>query len=95
MGWLAWVLATARDDAVRDGPQAVKLALRAAELSHGSDPRILDALAAAYAETGQFPAAIKAAETAEALAARSGEQNLADEIEVRLALYRNSRPWRE
>jgi type IV pilus biogenesis/stability protein PilW len=95
LGWLAWVLATARDDAVRNGPLAVELARKAVALSNGSDPRILDALAAAYAESGQLPAAIKTAEAASDLAAASGQNGLAAEIRQRLVLYRESRAFRE
>jgi hypothetical protein len=48
----AWLLATTEDDKLRNGPEAVKLALRAVDIwptaSH------LDTLAAAYAEAGDF-----------------------------------------
>jgi Tfp pilus assembly protein PilF len=95
LSWLAWVLATARDDAVRDGRRAVELARRAAELSHGSDPRILDALSAAYAETRDFPAAIETARAASDLAEKSGQTELAEDIRRRLELYRHSQPFRQ
>ena len=55
---------------------------------------ILDALAAAYAESGQFPAAIKTAEAAADLAA-TGQTGMAAEIRQRLALYRKSQSFRE
>ena len=95
LGWLAWVLATARDGAVRNGPQAVELARKAAQLSHGSDPGILDALAAAYAESGQFPAAVKTAQAASDLAAASGQAAVAADIRRRFALYSKSQAFRE
>jgi len=51
---LAWIQATAKDKQFRDGEQAVRNALEAVELSEGKDVMILDTLAAAYAENGQF-----------------------------------------
>lgn len=51
---LAWVLATSKDDAVRNGAEAVQLAQRAKELTGGRDPWVLRSLAAAFAEVGRF-----------------------------------------
>ncbi|HEV7667909.1 MAG TPA: tetratricopeptide repeat protein [Thermoanaerobaculia bacterium] len=65
---LARLLATWPDPAARNGTEAVSLAERAAELSHRENGTVLDALAAAYAETGDFSRAAatagRAAETA-------------------------------
>jgi Flp pilus assembly protein TadD len=95
LGWLAWVLATSRDDGVRDGPRAVELARKAAALSHEADPHILDALAAANAQSGQFPAAIRTAQAAASLADASGQADLAASIRQRIELYRHSQAFRE
>jgi tetratricopeptide (TPR) repeat protein len=95
LGWLAWVLATSRDDAVRNGPRAVELARKAAALTQKSDPRILDSLAAAYAEAGQFTAAAATAEAAIELASKTNQTALAAEFQQQLALYRKLRPFRE
>src|SRR5207247_368134 len=54
----AWLLATSADDAVRSGPEAVKCALVACELNKYRVPADVKALAAAYAENGQFELAI-------------------------------------
>jgi tetratricopeptide (TPR) repeat protein len=54
----AWLLATSKTDAMRDGKQAVQLATKACELNKYQDPGDLKALAAAYAEVGQFDVAI-------------------------------------
>ncbi len=62
----AWLLATSRFDAVRDGPQAVTMA-RAA-VSRKRTPAYLDTLAAAYAETGKFDRAVETQQQAIALA---------------------------
>jgi tetratricopeptide (TPR) repeat protein len=88
---LAWQRAAHPDPAVRDGTAAVKFATRAAELSHRSDPAILDTLAAACAEAGRFQGAITTAESALALAKAAGNSPLAGSIEKSLTLYRNGR----
>lgn len=62
LGNLAWLLATCPDKAARNGAEAVALAEKAAELSHRSDPILLDGLGAAFAEAGRFEEAIRAGE---------------------------------
>ena len=62
---LAWLLATSKDSSIRDGKLAVEHALRAVEL--GRTGAWLDTLAAAYAESGNFEAAITAEEEAQRL----------------------------
>ncbi len=52
----AWVLATCADRRIRDGGQAVRLALKAMELK--PDVGSMDTLAAAYAAVGNFESAI-------------------------------------
>ncbi len=86
----AWLLATWPDPQVRDGQQAVRLAERAAALTLERDPAVLDVLAAAYAEAGDFDRARRTAGRAAALA----EGELAAAIETRLELYRVDRPFR-
>ena len=60
----AWLRATSRDDSVRNGKQALSDAKEACKLSHDSDPMSLDTLAAAYAEVGDFEAAVDAEDRA-------------------------------
>ena len=48
----------------------------------GDEPTYLDTLAAAYAETGQFPQAVRTAEKAQA-AANSGNKGLTNGIAER------------
>ena len=43
----------------RDGKKAVASATRACELTDWTDARLLDVLAAAYAEAGDFESAVK------------------------------------
>jgi len=55
----AILLATCPLPAIRNGDHAVTLARRAVELSGGKDAACLDALAAAYAESGDFGEAVR------------------------------------
>jgi tetratricopeptide (TPR) repeat protein len=64
---LAWILATSRDDQLRDGREAVRLAEEATAISQGSAPHTLDVLAAAYAAAGRFDEAIRTVQRAIAL----------------------------
>ena len=88
---MAWILATCPDPTVRNGPQAVGLAERAARLSAPDDPTLLDTLAAAYAEAGRFAEAVRTAERAAALAT----QPLAATLRARVALYEAGQAFRE
>ena len=78
---------------LRDANQAIALARRAVALSRGGDIRALDALAAALAEAGNFPAATRAAEQASALALARRDKALCDAIDGRLRLYRQGVPY--
>jgi len=91
----AWVMATSPDAAIRNGGEAVAFAVRAVELCGGKDARMLDTLAAAYAEKGQFADAALTARRALALAAQENRPALADEIRSRIALYEADRPFRD
>ncbi len=95
LGRLAWLLATSPDASLRDGFKAVELAQRAARLSGGSEPGFLDTLAAAYAEAGRFPEAVKTAEEARTLAAQRGNRALADRLAAHIKLYRAGTPFRD
>jgi protein O-mannosyl-transferase len=91
---LAWILATSPDARVRDGTSALDLARRAAGFS-GNSPNVLDTLAAAYAENGQFADAVATGERALAVAREGGHAELVPQIELRLQLYRERQPYRE
>ncbi|MDH3628135.1 MAG: tetratricopeptide repeat protein [Acidobacteriota bacterium] len=92
---LAWLLATERDPALRDGARAVQLAARARELAGGLDATILDTLAAAHAEAGQFEEARSLAAEALELARREQNPALARFIGQRLRGYEQDTPFRE
>ncbi len=56
---LAWLLATARDERMRNGKKAVEYARTACELTGWKKPDILETLAAACAEARDFKEAVK------------------------------------
>jgi tetratricopeptide (TPR) repeat protein len=92
---LAWILATSTNDAYRDATRALELASRAAKLTGGRDPLILDILAAAYAEAGRFEDAVATAQQAIELASAAGRDKWLTPLRRHLEHYRESRPWRE
>jgi tetratricopeptide (TPR) repeat protein len=89
---LAFVLATCRDDAVRNGQQALQYALKARQLAGGSPSgNTLTALAAAYAETGDFANAVQYQNQAnEALADNPAALAQGQQM---LKLYQNGQPF--
>jgi len=91
---LAWLLATDRDVAVRNGPEALGLARQIVALLP-NDLGAANALAAALAESGQFPAAVTTAERALAIAHSGGNVAAVAPAERRLAAYRAGQPWRQ
>ena len=92
---LAWLQATTANMEVRDAEEAVRLALRAAELSGRQDASALDVLASAYAASGLFDEACRAAETAEAIAnGPGGSASLLEQIRAHLRLFRARQPVR-
>lgn len=91
---LAWIMATHEQAIYRNGSEAVHLALRATELTHNTDPFMLDTLAAAYAEASQYPNAVATARRAIALAISQRQTALAEQIRQRLPLYEARRPYR-
>lgn len=92
--YLAWFLATAASDDLRDGAEALQRARVAVQLSGGRDPMALDALAAACAELGRFKRAIHHADSAIALAEQTGNHALKRELMTRRDSYRAGRPYR-
>jgi tetratricopeptide (TPR) repeat protein len=92
---LAWLLATAPETALRNGARSVELAERAAALTQRQDAQVLNILAAAYAEAGRFPDAIRTAEEAIPLAAAAKQAGLARALQRNLQLYRTGQPVRQ
>jgi len=102
----AWVLATSSDTPLRNGLEALSLAVRALQLARGhtagrnavpatpvseEEAAALDTLAAAYAECGRFADAVLTARRA--LVAEQSAQ--ADRIKERIRLYERHLPFRQ
>ena len=84
---LAWVLATAADAELRDGKEALELAQRAIR-SGGENPVVLRTLAAAFAETNQFPEAAAKAERGKSMAEAGGDHAMAESLRHCAELFR-------
>jgi tetratricopeptide (TPR) repeat protein len=95
MNDLAWISATCPDATVRDGEFAVRLAERACMLTEYKQALLIGTLAAAYAESGQFPAAVKAAQQARAMALAQGQNKVAASNEKLLEIYESGRAYHE
>jgi tetratricopeptide (TPR) repeat protein len=93
--WLARVLAADENPAVRNGAEAISAAERAANLTGGGQPFVLDTLAMAYAEAGRFKDAQTTVERALQIAAMARTQKTVPEMQQRLQLYQNGKPYRE
>jgi Flp pilus assembly protein TadD len=91
----AWLLATAPDANTRNGAEAVTLAESANELASGENPEVLDTLAAAYAEYGDFVKARAFANRALDLAVAQKDKAMTAAIRGRIQLYTNSKPFRD
>jgi protein O-mannosyl-transferase len=85
----ASLLATCPEAKYRDGKQAVAAATRACELTAWSQPFLLDTLAAAHAEAGDFAAAVAWQEKAIGLLPDGVRK---DDYRTRLVLYRAGKP---
>jgi tetratricopeptide (TPR) repeat protein len=92
---LAWLLATCSNASFRNGTKAIELAGEADQLSGGTNTLVLRALAAAYAESGQFGKAIEIARTAMQVARTQGDNSLAGALQQEIALYEVALPYRE
>jgi len=91
---LAWILASDKEGQYRNGTEAVTLIEPAATVPDVRQPMLLDALAAAYAETGRFENAVATAQQAMTTATKLGQTNLAVEIGKRYELYSRRQPYR-
>ena len=91
---LAWMLATAADPTLRDGPRALELARGAVEAAGRQDPDLLDTLAAAQANAGAFDAAQATAAQALDRAREQGRLELVPALEQRALAYQGRRAFR-
>ena len=89
---LAWLLATCPYAELRNGTSAVSYAERAVGLTHRKNAALLDTLAAAWAESGDFAKAISVQK--EAIALLQDEKEKKD-FASRLKLYESNKPYHE
>ncbi len=90
---MAWIFATSPEPQLRDPQAALGIADLTVKMTKQQDPLALDALAAALALNGQFPAAVQAAEVAINLANSQGNKPLAELISERLSSYKRQTPY--
>jgi tetratricopeptide (TPR) repeat protein len=90
---LAWLYATTPNDSFRNGKKAVEFALKASELTKEKNPSVLDTLAAAYAEAGDFDQAINWEN--KALSFPKFDESHGKAARQRLKLYQERKPYRE
>ncbi len=92
---LVWLLATAKDEKLRQPARALTLADQLHKATGGKSPAVLDNLAAAHAAAGDFNAAAATATAAAVMAKAAGEDAMAAEIQKHLAVYQKGLPWIE
>lgn len=85
---LAWLMATQRDSAIRNGEQAVSLIEPVCQQLEAPPAALLDTLAATYAAAGRYEEAVATAQRAMSEAEKSGDAALVEEIRDRLNRYR-------
>jgi tetratricopeptide (TPR) repeat protein len=91
---MAWILATHPDGTIRRPDEAVRLAERAAEITHRQNAQVQDGLAAAYAAMGRFDRAVAAAQESAQLAAAQAPP-MVEAINKRLELYKRGMAYLE
>ncbi|MCH8165684.1 MAG: tetratricopeptide repeat protein, partial [Planctomycetes bacterium] len=92
---LAWMLATAPAQEVRNGAKAVRFAERAMRAVERPTIPLLNTLAAAYAEAGRFEDAVAASQRALSAARQARQDASAREIQSRLDRYQRGQPHRD
>jgi tetratricopeptide (TPR) repeat protein len=91
----AFILAACPDAKLRNGTEAIASATRACELTTWRDPIAVSTLAAAFAEVGDFPAAIRHEQNAQSLLATGGRHLPPGEWQAdRMTAYKASKPYR-
>jgi len=91
---VAWVLATSNDPAIRNGKEAEKWAQKAIATTGSTNANSLDTLAAAYAEQGNFAAAVSTQERAVSMLTKQ-DASKSKEFDDHLKSYQAKKPWRD
>jgi len=92
----AWIWATCSNPKYRDGKQAVDSATKACELTKWNDAKVIDTLASAYAETGNFEKAIEWQTRAlEMMKAQKTPDEDLTEYQDRLVLFKSGTAYRD
>jgi tetratricopeptide (TPR) repeat protein len=90
---LAWALATSPQTPTLYAV-AVKLAQQVNQMTGGANSSVLQILAAAYAQTGQFPQAMETAKRSLQLAMDQKNAGLEEALKTELVLYEKGQPFR-
>ena len=88
---LAWLLSSSPQAEIRNGKLALQYAKKACQLTNWRNPNCLDALAASYAEIGNFSEAIKW----QTKILEKAPEDLAAPLQQRLKLYQANQPFRQ
>ena len=92
---LAWIYATAPEEKFRYASEAARLAELACELTGWREPVLLGTLAAAYAESEDFPKAVRLAQQAIDMSLAAGLDQVAAMNKKLIELYREGKPYRQ
>jgi Flp pilus assembly protein TadD len=92
---VAWRLATSPNPALRNGTNALELALQSNMHTGSTNPMMVATLAAAYAEAGHFDQAVASARRALQLAARQNNAAMVAAIQAQLDSYQAGSPFRD
>ncbi len=84
-------MATCPDAQLRNAEQAVATAQKAMELDGNNDPRVVETLAAAFANSGQFDAAAELLKHS----LTNVNQTVAGRWQAQIAVYQQGKPWRD
>lgn len=94
LGNSAWILATCPEGQYRDGQKAENIS-KSLLVANKNNPVYLDNLAAAYAEQGDFNAAVKTQQQAIRVIDKVAQESDFNAYMKRLSLYKQQKPFRE
>lgn len=92
---LAIFLSTSPDASLRNGQEALALAQHASQLDAGKHPEVTDALACAYAETGDYAKAVELEQQAITASIQNNLPQLTSVLRMHLGLFQNKLPFRQ